>query len=57
MDMKVTITAVLDDRTWGFSELLCGRAFCRATETEVEDLIRQDPVTILEKGKWTIEKA
>ena len=57
MDIKVTITAVLDDKGWGFSELLEGRAFNDESRAEIEALISQDPYTVMEKGQWKIDIA
>ena len=57
MNIKVTVTAVLDDRRWGFSDILGGRPFNDATRTEIEKLIAQDPHTVLEQGIWQIEQA
>jgi hypothetical protein len=57
MNIKVTITAVLNDKGWGFSDILDGRPFDDATRSEIENLIAQDPHTVLEQGIWRIEQA
>ena len=57
MDIRVTITAVLDDKGWGFSDLLEGREFNDESRAEIEKLISQDPYTVMEKGQWKIDIA
>jgi len=57
MNIKVTITKVLDDTTWGFSDLLNGRRLDNYTREEIKELIMEDYSEIIEDGVWTIEKA
>ena len=57
MDIRVTITAVLDDKGCGFSDLLEGREFDDNSRAEITELISQDPFTVMEKGQWKIDIA
>ena len=57
MDIKVTITKVLKDETWGFSDLLHGRELNDETRVEIEELILEDISDILDEGIWISEKA
>lgn len=57
MDIKVTITAVLEDKGWGFSELLNGRELNDESRAEIEELIAQDPYSVMERGLWKIDIA
>lgn len=57
MDIRVTVTAVLDDKSWGFSDLLGVRPFDGNARIEIEKLIADDPYVVIEKGSWRIDKA
>ena len=55
MNIRFTLTAVLDDRLWGFSELLGSRNFNETTRREIEELILADIYSVVDGGAWSIE--
>lgn len=55
MNIRFTLTAVLDDRSWGFSELLGSRRFDEMTRHEIERMIQSDLYSAVDKGTWNIE--
>lgn len=56
MNIKVTITAILNDSIWGFSDLLDGRSLTETTMAEIKELIEEDTTDVL-SGKWLIEES
>ena len=56
MNIQVTITAILDDEMWGFSDLLNGRELNAETLKEIRELINEDPFEILD-GTWEIKES
>ena len=57
MDIKVTITKVLKDSEWGFSDLINGLPLDEITIPMVRELIEEDTSEIILEGVWKIEKA
>jgi hypothetical protein len=57
MDIKVTITVVLPDEQWGFSDLLNGRNLNNETIEEIKELILEDTSDLILPENWKIEKA
>jgi len=56
MDLKMTITAHLEDKTWGFSDLLKGRKLNAETKEEIRDLIEENiHDAITSSGSFKIE--
>lgn len=55
MDIKVTITAVLKDSSWGFSDLLNGSELTEQTKKDIKELIMEDYTEVI-NGTWEIEE-
>ena len=57
MDIKLTSTVILKDKTWGFSDLLDGRELNEDTIEEIKELILEDYSDLTLPENWKIEES
>jgi hypothetical protein len=55
MKIQVTITTILDDKLWGFSDLLEERSINEETTKEILELLNEDISEVLSEATWKIE--